>query len=102
MATFAVPDPVGAPDVERLCDVRAERIVLLCSPCGRRGSYVIERLRQRFGAHASVLDVYLALTQTCRFQREVGSRTPNVYGITCRAKLDTTGGPEPAGLPSRT
>jgi hypothetical protein len=88
--------------VERLCDVRAERLVILCSPCGRRGSYRIDRLRQRFGPHASVLDVYLALTQSCRFQREPGSRTPNVYGVGCRAKLDTTGGPTAAGLPSRT
>jgi len=88
--------------MERLCDVRAERIIVACSPCGRRGSYALGRLRQRFGAHASVLDVYLALTQTCRFQREVGSRTPNVYGMTCRAKLDTMGGPTTTGLPSRT
>lgn len=88
--------------MERLCDVRAERILVLCSPCGRKGSYRIDRLRKRFGAHASVLDVYLALTQSCRFQREVGSRTPNVYGMTCRAKLDTTGGPTTGGLPSRT
>lgn len=88
--------------MERLCDVRGERIVVACRPCGRSGFYGVERLRQRFGPHASMLDVYLALTQTCRFQREVGSRTPNVYGMTCRAKLDTTGGPTPAGLPSRT
>ena len=102
MATFVVPFPVRAPDMERLCDVRGERIVVACRPCGRSGSYGVERLRLRFGPHASMLDVYLALTQTCRFQREVGSRTPNVYGMTCRAKLDTTGGPTPAGLPSRT
>ena len=102
MATFVVPFRVRAPDMERLCDVRGERIVVACRPCGRSGSYGVERLRQRFGPHASMLDVYLALTQTCRFQREVGSRTPNVYGTTCRAKLDTTGGPTPAGLPSRT
>ncbi|KQP29840.1 hypothetical protein ASF49_14230 [Methylobacterium sp. Leaf104] len=88
--------------MERLCDVQAKRLVVLCSPCGRRGSYGVERLRQRFGAQASMLDVYLTLTQTCRFQREAGSRTPNVYGLTCRAKLDTTGGPTSAGLPSRT
>jgi hypothetical protein len=49
-----------------------------------------------------VLDVYLALTQTCRFQREVGSRTPNAYGVGCRAKLDTSGGTTAGGLPSRT
>ncbi|MBY0260457.1 hypothetical protein [Methylobacterium sp.] len=88
--------------MECLCDVRADRLVILCSPCARRGSYWIDRLRRRFGAHDSVLDVYLALTQSCRFQREVGSRTPNVYGMTCRAKLDTTGGPTAAGLPLRT
>ena len=58
-------------------------------------------LRRRFEERASVLDVYLALTQTCRFQREVGSRTPNVYGMTCKAKLDTTGGPTMKSLPSR-
>jgi hypothetical protein len=49
-----------------------------------------------------VLDVYLALTQTCRYQCEVGSRTPNVYGVGCRAKLDTSGVATTSGLPSRT
>lgn len=88
--------------MERLCDLRADRLLILCSSCERRGSYRIDRLRQRFGAHTSVLDVYPALTQTCRFQREVGSRMPNVYGMMCRAKLDTTGGPTMAGLPSKT
>lgn len=102
MATSGEPCPAGVHDVERLCDVRAERILVLCSPCGRQGSYRVDRLCQRFGAHASVLDVYLALTQTCRFQREVGSRTPNVYGMTCRAKLDTSGSVTKGGLPSRT
>jgi hypothetical protein len=102
MGMSAVSRPHAAADVERLCDVRAERLVILCSPCGRRGSYRVDRLGQRFGEHASVLDVYLALTQTCRYQREVGSRTPNVYGVGCRAKLDTSGGTTTSGLPSRT
>lgn len=87
--------------MERLCDVRAERLVILCSPCERRGSYRVDRLCKRFGEHASMLDVYLALTQSCRFQREVGSRTPNVYGVGCRAKLNTSGSLTKGGLPSR-
>jgi hypothetical protein len=102
MGMSEVPRQPAAADMERLCDVKAERLVILCSPCGRRGSYRVDRLGERFGAHASVLDVYLALTQTCRFQREVGSRTPNVYGVGCRAKLDTSGGTTAGGLPSRT
>lgn len=61
--------------------VRAERLVITCGPCDRCGVYRIDGLRQRFGDHASVLDVYLRLTQTCRYQREVGSRQPNVYGV---------------------
>lgn len=88
--------------MERLCDLRTRQITITCSPCERRGVYALDRLRQRFGDHASVLDVYLHLTQTCRWQREVGSRAPNVYGIGCRAKLDTLGMPKPGGLPSRT
>lgn len=102
MGMSEVPRQPAAADMERLCDVRAERLVILCSPCNRRGSYRVDRLGQRFGAHASVLDVYLALPQTCRYQREVGSRTPNVYGVGCRAKLDTSGGTMTSGLPSRT
>jgi len=88
--------------VERLCDVRAAQLVITCGPCDRRGVYGLSGLRRRFGDHASVLDVYLQLTQTCRYQREVGSRQPNVYGVGCRAKLDTTGGTAKGGLPSRT
>jgi hypothetical protein len=88
--------------MERLCDLRARSITITCSPCDRCGVYALKRLRQRFGDHASVLDVYLQLTQTCRWQREVGSRTPNVYGIGCRAKLDTLGMLKRGGLPSRT
>jgi hypothetical protein len=102
MGTSGVPHQPVAADMERLCDVRAERLVILCSLCNRRGSYRVDRLHQRFGEHASVLDVYLTLTQSCRFQREVGSRTPNVYGVECRAKLDTSGGATTSGLPSRT
>ncbi|MDO9428491.1 MAG: hypothetical protein Q7T93_16865 [Methylobacterium sp.] len=88
--------------MERLCDVRAVQLVITCGPCDRRGVYRIDGLRRRFGDNASVLDVYLQLTQTCRYQREVGSRQPNVYGVGCRAKLDTTGAATKSGLPSRT
>ena len=70
-----------------LCDLPGRRLVIACEPCGRRGDYSLERLRRRFGPHASEWDVYLALTQSCRYQRERGSRSPNQYGISCRAKL---------------
>ncbi len=88
--------------MERLCDLRASHVVIACGPCGRRGVYRLERLRRTFGDHASILDVYLRLTQTCRWQREIGSRPPNQYGVGCRAKLDTSGGSSAGGLPSRT
>jgi hypothetical protein len=88
--------------MERLCDVRAAHLVIACGPCERRGVYRVARLRERFGDHASILDVYLSLTQTCRWQREVGSRQPNVYAAGCRARLDTSGGAVAKGLPSRT
>ena len=87
--------------MERLCDLRTRAVTITCSPCDRRGVYALSRLRIHFGDHASVLDVYLHLTQTCRWQREVGSRTPNVYGMGCKAKLDTLGTPTSGGLPSR-
>lgn len=88
--------------MERLCDVRASHLVVTCGPCERRGVYRVAGLRRKFGDHASVLDVYVRLTQTCRWQREVGSRPPNVYAVGCRAKLDTSGGAVANGLPSRT
>jgi len=88
--------------MERLSDLRAGQITIIFSSSDRCGVYARKRLRQRFGDHASVLDVYLHLTQTCQWQREVGSRTPNVYGIGCRAKLDTLNSSQPRGLPSRT
>lgn len=87
--------------MERLCDVRADHFVIACRPCERPGVYRIDRLRKRFGDHASTLDVYLRLTQTCRWQREVHSRPPNQYGVGCRAKLDTSGVDGRAGFPSR-
>lgn len=89
--------------MESLCDVRARWLVIDCAVCERHGRYRLDRLQRRFGEHASVLDVYLKLTQTCRWQREVGSRAPNQYGVGCRAKLDTSGDVGPRGaLPSRT
>lgn len=87
---------------ERLCDLRGRRLLVECPPCGRRGLYHLERLRQRFGDHADLYDVYLRLTQTCRYQRAVGTKQPNQYGRTCRAAIGVEGGDGRAGLPSRT
>ena len=87
---------------ERLCDLRGRHLLVECPPCGRRGLYDLERLRQRFGDHADLYDVYLRLTQTCRYQRAVGTRQPNQYGRTCRAAIGVEGGDGRAGLPSRT
>lgn len=88
--------------MERLCDLRSRQLVITCSVCNRCGIYNMERLRQRFGEHACIMDVYLRLTQTCRWQRELGSRTPNVYGIGCRAKIDLPADTGRGALPSRT
>ncbi len=48
-----------------------------------------------------MLDVYLQLTQPCGWQREVGSRPLNQYGVVCRAKLDISGVDGRTGMSSR-
>ena len=48
--------------MRRLCDLRSAHLVVACGPCGRRGVYRMDRLRKRFGGHASTMDVYLRLT----------------------------------------
>ena len=88
--------------MERLCDLRGQRLVVECPPCGRRGAYDLARLRQRFGDHADLYDVYLRLTQACRYQRSIGTKQPNQYGRTCRAAIGVEGGDGRPGLPSRT
>ncbi|GJD96261.1 hypothetical protein [Methylobacterium iners] len=88
--------------MERLCDLRSRKLVITCSVCKRRGEYNMDRLRRRFGEHADIMNVYLALTQTCRWQREPGRRTPNVYGIGCHAKFDLPADTGRGSLPSRT
>ena len=88
--------------MERLCDLRGRRLVVECPPCKRRGAYDLTRLRQRFGEHADLYDVYLRLTQTCRYRRAVGTKQPNQYGRTCRAAIGVEGGDGRKGLPSRT
>ena len=80
--------------MERLCDLTGGRLIITCGPCGREGSYAIDRLRRRFGEQVSIFTVYLTLTQTCRHQITPGRRIPNVYGITCRAKFDVLGAPK--------
>lgn len=88
--------------MERLCDLRGRRLIISCAPCGRSGSYCLGRLRQRFGEHADLYDVYVRLTQTCRWQLMVGARKPNQYGRACRAQVDTDVATKPGSLPSRT
>ena len=88
--------------MERLCDLRGRRLVVECPPCKRRGAYGLARLRQRMGEHADLYDVYLRLTQSCRYQKPIGSRQPNQYGRTCRAAIGVEGGDGRTGLPSRT
>jgi hypothetical protein len=88
--------------MERLCDLRSRRLVITCGPCKRRGVYDMDRLRKRFGEHACIMDVYLRLTQTCRWQREVGSRPPNIYGTACRSRFELAADDGRGGLRSRT
>lgn len=78
--------------MERLCDLRGRRFVVECPPCKRRGTYDLARLRQRFGEHADLYDVYLRLTQTCR-DRPRGRwwadqlAVPDVTGTPTNARL---------------
>ena len=88
--------------MRRLCDLRSRELVVTCGPCARRGVYRMDRLRERFGKHASIMDVYLELTQSCRWQRPVGSRIPNPYGTVCRAKAELAGDDDRRPPPSRT
>lgn len=88
--------------MERLLDLPGRKLIVECATCERRGVYDLARLRRRYGDHACLWDVYLALTQTCRHQLVPGSRRPNVYGTTCRAKVDTDAPHERRTLPSRT
>lgn len=88
--------------MEALCDLKGSHVLVECASCERRGRYSVRGLMARYGEHASILDVYLRLTASCRWQREVGSRAPNTYGTTCRAKIDLSGGEgSPAGMRSR-
>ena len=87
--------------MERLCDHGGGRLIISCAPCGRTGSYCLIRLRQRFGEHAELYDVYVRLTQICRWQHVVGVRQPNQYGRACRAQVDTDETTRPGTLPSR-
>lgn len=64
-------------------------LIIACAPCRRRGRYRLDRLRHRFGDSARLYDVYVALTQTCRFQHAAGMRVPNQYGRGCRAHVAT-------------
>jgi len=87
--------------MERLCDVTGRRLVVACLPC-RRGVFDLERLRRRFGEHADVYDVWLHLTQSCRYQRAISARRPNQYGRASRAQPDVEAGDRPSALRSRT
>jgi hypothetical protein len=88
--------------MERLCDLRGHHLIIDCAPCRRSGRYRLDRLRLRFGDHADLYDVYIRLTQTCRFQHPVGARRPNQYGRACRAQIQTDDKGDGGSLPSRT
>ncbi len=79
--------------MEALCDLTGGRLVITCGPCEREGSYSVHRLQRRFGEHTSVFQVYLELTQSCRYQLAPGARIPNTDGISCRAKFTVIGAP---------
>ncbi|KAB1077259.1 hypothetical protein F6X53_19395 [Methylobacterium soli] len=88
--------------MERLCDIAGRRLIVECLPCRRRGVYDLARLRERFGEHADVYDVWLRLTQSCRHQHALGARRPNQYGRACRAQLDVEAPGQRSSLRSRT
>lgn len=87
--------------MERLCDLRGRRLLLICEPCKRRGAYDLGRLRARYGEHADLYDLYVRLTQTCRNQHRTWQRRPNQYGRACRAHVEIEGHDPRCSLPSR-
>ena len=86
----------------RLCDLRGRRFVIACDPCGRRGRYDIDRLRQQHGDHIDLYDLFVLLTQSCRYQHRTWHRRPNQYGRACRAHGEVEGADPRGRLPSRT
>lgn len=86
----------------RLCDLRGRRFVIACEPCGRRGVYDLDRLRHRYGEHVDLYDLFVTLTQSCRYQHRTRQRRPNQYGRACRAYAEVEGEDTRGGLPSRT
>ncbi len=87
--------------MERLCDLQGRRLIIACEPCHRRGLYDLDYLGHRFGPHACVYEVYIRLTQTCRYQHPVGVRRPNQYGRACRAQIELDQPSSAKLLPSR-
>ncbi|MEA1835206.1 hypothetical protein U8607_24270 [Methylobacterium durans] len=73
--------------MERLRDIRAERLIVECCSCRRSGSYRIAGLVVRFGADISQLDLLAALTASCRHQSRPGSTAPRKYEVNCQARL---------------
>lgn len=63
---------------DRLADLLPP-LVIVCTPCKRRGSYRVCRLIQRFGPHAGLASVIQALTQSCPHQHRPGERVGNQY-----------------------
>lgn len=74
-------------DATSLAGLAGGSLVIECSPCGRRGVFSLDRLRQRYGTTAPLLDVFLTLTESCPWQVRCGARLPNQYGRACRARI---------------
>ena len=53
-----------------LADVREPMLEIVCQPCGRRGSYNVERLIAKHGANVKLPD-FLAMLANCEKARSV-------------------------------
>ncbi|MER2266449.1 hypothetical protein [Methylobacterium oxalidis] len=73
--------------MDRLRDIRAERLLVACTSCRRTGSYRIAGLLQRFGGDIRQRDLLAALTASCRYQRGPEAAAPRKYEVQCQARL---------------
>ena len=80
---------------ERLSQYPLGRLRVACDHCGRRGSYSVARLRERYGAKIGLGDLLRLLTASCKWQRRPGERGPRQYEPRCLAYLPDLMPPEP-------
>lgn len=72
---------------QRLSQYPLGRLRVTCDHCGRRGSYSVARLGERYGAEIGLGNLLRVLTSSCKWQRRPGERSPRQYEPRCLAYL---------------